>query len=340
MNMRRISAHSDQVGLAVGALSVSASAVLLKLAATTPATATGARCLMALPVVAFLALPEWRRRGGLSRRGMLSAVCCGGLFGGDMLLWTQAIPEVGAGLSTVLVNTQVAVVPLLSWAVDRERVSRRFLLALPALLIGVVLAAGILEHGVAGSSATRGTMHAIGAALCYSGFLFLLRRGGQAGQPMQIYSVVLATAALVAVAVGPWWHGLDAWPGWHAAGWLALVAITGQLLGWLLVAFCSTRLPSTVSSALLLLTPVGAVGLGSVVLGERPSLLQLAGCALVVFAGYLASVRSSTAPDHAPHRCQRRSATDLQIRSASRLFVIEAPMSRGVNERQRTRLIP
>lgn len=300
--MRRVSAHSDHIGLTVGALSVSASAVLLKLAATTPATATAARCLIALPVVVLLALPEWRRRGGLSRRGMLSAVCCGALFAGDMLLWTQAIPEVGAGLSTVLVNAQVAVVPLLSWAVDRERISRRFLLALPALLIGVVFAAGILEQGVAGSSAARGTVHAIGAALCYSGFLFLLRRGGQAGQPMQTYGVVLATSALVAVAVGPWWHGLDAWPGWHAVGWLALVAITGQLLGWLLVAFCSSRLPSTVSSALLLLTPVGAVGLGAVTLGERPSLLQLAGCALVVIAGYLASARRSTTPANGAHR--------------------------------------
>lgn len=298
--MRDHSAHSAQAGLAVGALSVSVSAVLLKLAATTPATATAARCLIALPVVMLLALPEWRRRGGLSRRGALLAVCCGALFAGDMLLWTQAIPEVGAGLSTVLVNAQVALVPLLSWLIDRERISRRFLLVLPALLIGVVFAAGVVEHGVAGTSPTRGTVHALGAALCYSGFLFLLRRGGQAGRPMQTYGVVLATCALVAAAVGPWWHGLDPWPGWRAVGWLGLVAITGQLLGWLLVAFCSTQLPSTVSSALLLLTPVGAVGLGALVLGERPSLLQLAGCVLIVVAGYLGSVRSRTASVDGP----------------------------------------
>lgn len=300
MIMRDHSAYSAQAGLAVGALSVSVSAVLLKLAATTPATATAARCLIALPVVMLLAMPEWRRRGGLSRRGALLAACCGALFAGDMLLWTQAIPEVGAGLSTVLVNAQVALVPVLSWLIDRERISRRFLLALPALLVGVVLAAGVLEHGVAGTSPTRGTAHALGAALCYSGFLFLLRRGGRAGRPMQTYGVVLMTCALVAAAIGPWWHGLDPRPGWRAIGWLALVAITGQLLGWLLVAFCSTRLPSTVSSALLLLTPVGAVGLGALALGERPSLLQLAGCVLIVVAGYLGSVRSRTASASAP----------------------------------------
>ncbi|OBI37886.1 DMT family transporter [Mycobacterium sp. E2238] len=290
--MSRIPAHSlDRAGLAIGALSVSASAVLLKLAAATPATATAARCLIALPVVVILAIPEWQHRGGLPRRGLLSAILCGVLFAGDMLLWTQAIPEVGAGLSTVIVNAQVAVVPVLSWLADRERISRRFLLTLPALLVGVLLAGGVLEQGLSGSDPTRGTVHAVGAAVCYSGFLFLLRRGGQAGRPMQTYGVVLATSGIVAVAVGPWWHGLDVWPGWRALAWLTLVAITGQLFGWLLVAFCSGRLPSTVSSALLLLTPVGAVALGAVALGERPSSLQLAGCALVLLAGYLGSTR-------------------------------------------------
>jgi drug/metabolite transporter (DMT)-like permease len=296
-----------RIGLAVGALCLSASAILLKLAATTPASATAARCLFALPVVIGLAIPEWKRGRCLSRRGILSAAACGALFAGDMLLWTQAIPEVGAGLSTVLVNAQVAVVPLVSWLVDRERISRRFLAALPALLAGVVLAGGILEHGVSGSDPTRGTVHAIGAALCYSGFLFLLRRGGQGGQPMQTYGVVLATGAVVAAAIGPGWHGLVLWPGWRAVGWLILVAITGQLLGWLLVALFSARLPSTVSSVLLLLTPVGAVALGAGALGERPSLPQLAGCALVLFAGSVGSSSSSGATGQPPPRkCTHR----------------------------------
>ena len=57
--------------------------------------------------------------------------------------------------------------------------------------------------------------------------------------------------------------------------------------GWMLVAFCSPRLPGDVSSALLLLTPIAAVILGAVVLAERPSLLQLVGCAVVLVASYV-----------------------------------------------------
>src|SRR6478736_6478838 len=94
------------IGLAIGALCVSASAVLLGLADSTLATATIARSALALPVVAALAFFERRHNGGLGSGEYLSAAVCGVLFAGDMLWWTQSIPEVGAGLSTVLVNIQ------------------------------------------------------------------------------------------------------------------------------------------------------------------------------------------------------------------------------------------
>jgi drug/metabolite transporter (DMT)-like permease len=283
--------RSASLGLTIGSVSLSASAVLLGLARTTPATATVARCSLAVPLIAALALKERRRAGGLAAGEYLSATACGVLFAADMLWWTQAIPEVGAGLSTVLVNTQVAIVPLLAGLIDRERISRRFVWSLPVILTGVLLAGGIFEHGVSGTNPAWGTAHAIAAALCYSGFLFLLRRGGQGGRPVQTYTVVLASAAAVAVAVGLVGEGLDVTPGWATAGWLILVTITGQLIGWLLVAFYTPMLPSVVSSALLMLMPIGAVVLGALVLGERPSPLQLAGCALVLVASYAGTAR-------------------------------------------------
>jgi len=138
-------------GLGLGALFVSASAVILGLAGTTPATATLARSVFALPVLAVLAARERRRSGGMTTDRTAWSVVCGVLFCGDMLLWTQSISEVGAGLSTVLVNAQVAIVPLLAWLFDRERVPQRFLWALPVVLTGVVLAGGVLEHGIGGS---------------------------------------------------------------------------------------------------------------------------------------------------------------------------------------------
>src|SRR3954463_10383824 len=144
--------HTATLGLAFGAVSLSASAVLLGLAATTPATATAARCLFALPAVAALAAVERRRQGALNRQAYIWAAVCGVLFAADMLWWTQSIPEVGAGLSTVLVNTQVAIVPLLAWLVDRESSGPRFLWSLPVIMAGALLAGGVFEKELGGTN--------------------------------------------------------------------------------------------------------------------------------------------------------------------------------------------
>ncbi|MEU4196837.1 hypothetical protein AB0E69_33390 [Kribbella sp. NPDC026611] len=42
-----------------------------------------------------------------------------------------------------------------------------------------------------------------------------------------------------------------------------------------------------------MLTPVGAVALGALVLDERPTLVQLAGCAMILTGSYFGTQRSS-----------------------------------------------
>jgi drug/metabolite transporter (DMT)-like permease len=74
-------------------------------------------------------------------------------------------------------------------------------------------------------------------------------------------------------------------------GWLIGVAVAGTVVGWLLVATYSPRLPSHVGAALLMLTPVGALALGSIVLGERPTVLQLIGCLLILIGTYFSANR-------------------------------------------------
>jgi drug/metabolite transporter (DMT)-like permease len=275
--------------MGLGALGVSTSAVFIDLSRASPATATLFRCALAVPLLWPLAMSERRREGGPSVRQRLVAVAAGLLFAGDALWWTAAITEVGAGMSTVLVNAQVVMVPLLALGIDREPVGRRFLAALPFMVVGILLTGGVLESGASGTDPVRGTVHAVLAAACYSGFLFLLRRSGRGGSVLQSYRDVVVAAAGAAVVVGVGWRGVTATPGWAAVGWLAATAVCGQVLGWLLVALASPRLSSTVGAALLMLTPVGALVLSAIALGERPTGLQLLGCVLVLGSAYAAS---------------------------------------------------
>jgi drug/metabolite transporter (DMT)-like permease len=116
---------------------------------------------------------------------------------------------------------------------------------------------------------------------------------------IQPYLWVVTTAGLVGLAVGTAWGGADLTPGWAAFGWLVLTAVLGQSIGWLLVALASPRLSSTVSAALLLLTPVGALLLSAAATGEKPSLVQLVGAVMVLAGAY------QVARGHAPERATR-----------------------------------
>lgn len=286
---RGLKAIADRPVLATafGAVGVSTSGLFVALSGTSPGRASFFRCVFALPLLAPLAVAEWRRRGAPTAQQHGWAAAAGVLFAADALLWTQAIYEVGVGLSVVLVNTQVVMVPLFARFIDRESLSTRFVALLPVVLIGAVLAGGIVETGVTGTAPIAGTVHSALAALCYSIFLFLLRRGGPDRPPVQTYVVVMVAAALAALIGGALWGGISFVPGWGPAGWLVLTAISGQVLGWLLVALGSPSLRAEVSSALLLLTPIAALVLAAVFLAQRPSVLQVIGCILILGGAYL-----------------------------------------------------
>ena len=87
-----------------------------------------------------------------------------------------------------------------------------------------------------------------------------------------------AASLIVALALGV----DDLVPAWPSAGWLILLALSSQVLGWLLISVSLPRLPAALTSMILTIQPVGSVVLGIVLLGEDPSALQLVGAALIL----------------------------------------------------------
>ena len=97
-----------------------------------------------------------------------------------------------------------------------------------------------------------------------------------------------AAAGVVGTAVGALWAPSSD-PGWPAFGSLALLAVTGQVVGWLLIGYALPRLASEVGSTLLLMQPVLAVLLSILLVGERLAVAQFAGCAMVIVAVWAVS---------------------------------------------------
>jgi drug/metabolite transporter (DMT)-like permease len=279
--------------VAVGATLISASAILVKLAGTGAATTAFYRCALAVPVLAALLVVEQRRLGPRPRAGHLWAMLAGLFLAVDFVLWNHAIAAVGAGIATVLGNLQVLFVALAAWLAFGERPQRRFLVALPVVMAGVVLVSGLLGSLGSTTDPVGGIGYGIGTSVAYAGFILVLRKtsGGtpHVAGPLAEATVSAAAGALI---LGLMFGGFQLTIGWPSFGWLLLLAISSQTIAWLLITSSLPKLPASITSLMLLLQPAAALVLAAIVLGERPSLLQLAG-AVLVCCGVLAASRAA-----------------------------------------------
>ena len=258
--------------------------------------------MYALPVLFWLAWREDRRYGPRPARDRWRlAIPAGIFFAADLIFWHHAIADVGAGLATVLGNLQVVVVPFAAWAILKERIEARLLFALPLVCSGIVLISGVLETGAYGEDPARGVLFGILTGLTYAGFILVLRHGSSdlrrpAGGLADTTAAGAMCCLLVALVLG-----VDLVPHWPAHAWLVLLALSSQVLGWMLITTSLPRLPAALTSVTLTIQPVGSVILGIVLLGEEPSGLQLLGvvCILAglvaVAAGRRAAARAQAA---------------------------------------------
>jgi drug/metabolite transporter (DMT)-like permease len=272
-----------------GAFTIAFSAILVRLADVSPESAAFFRCLYALPALGALAWWERRRLG--PRPGSRVAVWAAGLcFAADLVFWHHSIAGVGAGLATVLGNLQVVLVAFVAWAMLGERPEARVIAAVPVVLGGVVLISGVLENGAYGDDPALGVLYGVLTSLAYAAFILLLRSAnvGRPAGPLFEATAVATVGCLVAgVALGT----LDATPGWEAQGWLVLLALSSQVLGWMLISVSLPRLPAAVTSVLLLAQPVASVLLAALILGEDPSAIQVTGVAIVLGGIGVATVK-------------------------------------------------
>lgn len=287
----------------LGAVCIAFSGILYRWAEVSPSTGTVYRAVFGLPLLALVAWLEHRRYGGLPSRTIRLSLVAGIFFAGDLLFWHHAIEYVGAGLATVLGNLQVIVVGVVAWFAFGERPPRSVFLALPFVLVGVALISGAFGGAAYGANPTLGVVLGLCTAFCYAGYLLVIRRGGRdLRRPAGPVMIATVSTAIVAAAVGTIGGDLDPTPPLASLAWLALLGLTSQALGYLLISISLSRLPAVMTSMILLAQPVMTVGLAMVLLGEAPSSAQLAGVVLVIGGIAAATLGPSASRIRSPRR--------------------------------------
>lgn len=293
-----MSVSSYKLMALAGVTCISFAPIIVRVADAGDVTIAFFRALYAIPVLGIL---WWatRRKDTRPTRSRLIALLSGGFLGLDLTLWHASIGEIGAGLATVLVNMQVVFVATIAWVFFRERPARWSLGMLPVMLIGIVLISGLGAADAYGNDPARGTALGLLSAVFYASFVLLLRqstRGHPSPPTGPVFDATVGTAIVtlfIGLAFAPDFDLAITWP---LHGWLFLLAMLAQVIGWLLIALALPQLPALDASVLLLAQPMMAILWARLIFTEAMGLTQWVGVSLVLLGLLGFTLRESRRP--------------------------------------------
>jgi inner membrane transporter RhtA len=207
------------------------------------------------------------------RKVLLATVMLGVVTAGMTMLFMSAVARLPLGTASAL-----EFLGPLGVAVTRGRGRRRLLW--PALAAAGVL---LLTHPWQGHASLPGLACALGAALCWAGYILLTQAVGDEVGGLQGLAVSIATAALVTTVIaGP--HVIPLLTPRLLLDGLGL-AVLVPMVPFSLEMCALRRLNAAAFGTLMCLEPVTALAAGLVVLHQVPRLWSLLGVAFVITAG-------------------------------------------------------
>ncbi|MGH9461238.1 MAG: DMT family transporter [Vicinamibacteria bacterium] len=284
------------IGLA-GIATISFSAIFVRLADVSPTTAAFFRAFYAWPVllmIAWLVRHEDRRYS----RARWMAFGSGFLLAADLLCWHRAIAAIGAGLGTVLGNTQIMFVGIAAWLLHKERPTRLALVTVPLVFAGVALLSGLGRPGAYGVDPVAGVIYGLLTGMFYGAFLLVFRASNRGLSPVAGPLFEVTSGVVVGTAVfGLFDSDFSIMPSWPAHGWLLALALSSQVLGWLLISHALPRLAALDTSVHMLVQPMLAVLWARLIFAEYLSGIQWMGVTLVLGGVGLLAVRGTVHED-------------------------------------------
>tara|TARA_Y100001968_G_scaffold78043_1_gene69350 strand:- start:2973 stop:3896 length:924 start_codon:yes stop_codon:yes gene_type:complete len=216
----------------------------------------------------------------------------------------KGLSQTGAGLGSVLIDSQPLVVALLARLIFGDAINPIGWIGLMLGLVGIVflgVPSEFLSHwfllGQAvneGSLLSHGEGWMLAAAIAMAFGTVLIRFACKESDPVAVtgWHMVLGGLPLIG------WHFFDEshtfWPNWTALEWglMAYASLLGSALAYGLFFWFANREELTSFTTLAFLTPVFALLTGGIWLGERLNLLQWGGVFLILISVLLVSQRS------------------------------------------------
>ncbi len=206
----------------------------------------------------------------------------GGFLAGFILFYISAMQYTSMANAILVIYLAPVVTAVFAHFFMSERLNLPILGLIFLALLGFLM---ILEFRLTLDGASdefKGLLLALGGLACYSGFI-LINRVIPSRVPVLTRSwyQMLVGALLVA----PWLLGMPQDYSLGQWGWLWLAGLVPGFLGIFLAVVALRSIPAATFGTLAYLEPITVIVLGWVLFAQSLTLLQLAGCALIIGSG-------------------------------------------------------
>ncbi len=276
--------------VAMAIVVVSFAAILIRLC-TVP-TALIAAYRLGFSSLIILPLFIWKGRGSGVRLRQVGLCSVAGVFLAlHFLLWIESLKLTTVADSVVLVTTSPVFAAVFAWAVLRERIGRKTLVAI-VMCIGGSLIIG--KGGVdLGSEHLRGNILAILGAAAFGAQFVVARSLRQTMGFLEYVFITYTAAACILVAFALFrGHGFTGFEPVNYL-WLLLLALGPQVFGHSALNWALKYLPAPKVAISILGEPIGSAILAWVFFSEVPGYGLLLGGALILYGVYLALTERS-----------------------------------------------
>lgn len=271
--------------LAIGVVTVSFSAILVKLASAPSGIIAFYRLLFTVLLMLPVFLMKYRHELKLiGKKDWLFSIAAGVFLAFHFILWFESLNYTSVASSTVLVTLQ----PLFAFAGAYFFFKERF--SLKAIVSGVIAIAGsfVISWGdfrISGLALWGDILALLACALVTGYLLFgqsVVRRVSSITYTFVVYSISAVTLFLYVLVKG------EAFTSYPVADWIyfILLAIFPTLLGHSLFNWSLKWLSTTTISMAILLEPVGATILAYFILKEPILWTQVLG-GIIILAGLM-----------------------------------------------------
>jgi drug/metabolite transporter (DMT)-like permease len=242
--------------------------------------------------VLLITSARWPQENG--KRFFQLTLMAGVAFAIDLFVWHKSLVLVGAGLGTVLGNTQVFYMALFGLLFFKEKLTLKTGAALVMAVIGVVLMVSIeTPKGMTSDNFYFGVICGLGTGIAYALFIFLLRKieltFPELTSLQKLFWVYLYCSLVLAGVSAA--TGEIALPTQEDMLWIVLLGVLVNIIGWKLISGNLSNVTAATAGLVLLIQPAGATIWGMLIFDESVSIQQMFGMALLLSAIYISTVK-------------------------------------------------